>query len=79
MFYEIAYLDMSGSHRIYPDPIALANTIKDRIRNELGFAVNVGIGDNKLLAKMACDFEKPDKVHTLRFHRAVRFLYRLGE
>lgn len=59
------YLDMSGTHRIYPDPVALAHTIKDRIRNELGFTVNVGIGDNKLLAKMASDFEKPDKVHTL--------------
>ena len=59
------YLDMSGTHRIYPDPIAIAHTIKDRIRNELGFTVNIGIGENKLLAKMASDFEKPDKVHTL--------------
>lgn len=59
------YLDMSGTHRIYPDPVALAHTIRERIRNELGFTVNVGIGENKLLAKMASDFEKPDKVHTL--------------
>lgn len=59
------YLDFTGTHRIYPDPIALAHTIKDRIRDELGFTVNVGIGSNKLLAKMASDFEKPDKVHTL--------------
>ena len=56
---------MSGTHRIYPDPVALAHTLKDRIREELGFTVNVGIGENKLLAKMASDFEKPDKVHTL--------------
>ena len=59
------YLDMSGTHRIYPDPVALAYTLKDRIRDDLGFTVNVGIGENKLLAKMASDFEKPDKVHTL--------------
>lgn len=59
------FLDMTGTHEIYPDPIALAYTIKDRIRDELGFTVNVGIGSNKLLAKMASDFEKPDKVHTL--------------
>ena len=39
--------------------------IKDKIRGELGFTVNVGIGENKLCAKMASDFEKPDKVHTL--------------
>ena len=59
------FADFSGTQRIYPDPIALAHTIKDKIRNELGFTVNVGIGECKLLAKMASDFEKPDKVHTL--------------
>ena len=59
------FLDMSGTHRIYPDPVAIAHTIKNKIRDELGFTVNVGIGNCKLLAKMASDFEKPDKVHTL--------------
>ena len=39
--------------------------IKDQIKNELGFTVNVGISENKLLAKMASDFKKPDQVHTL--------------
>ena len=71
------YLDMSGTHRIYPDPVALAHTIKDRIRDELGFTVNVGIGDNKLLAKMASDFEKPDKVHTLFLSEIPRKLWPL--
>ena len=59
------FLDMSGTHKIYLDPIAIAHTIKDQIRDVLGFTVNVGIGDCKILAKMASDFEKPDKVHTL--------------
>ena len=59
------FADFSGTQNVYPDPIALAHTIKDRIRDELSFTVNVGIGDCKLLAKMASDFEKPDKVHTL--------------
>lgn len=59
------FLDMSGTQRLYPDPVAIAEQIKDQIRDRLGFTVNVGIGDNKLLAKMASDFEKPDKVHTL--------------
>lgn len=59
------FLDMSGMHLIYPDPIATAHEIKDRIYNELGFTVNVGIGVNKLCAKMASDFEKPNRVHTL--------------
>lgn len=59
------YLDMSGTSHIYPDPVATACEIKNKIRDTLGFTVNVGIGPNKLLAKMAGDFEKPDKVHTL--------------
>lgn len=59
------FLDMTGTHRIYPDPIAIAYKIKNQIRDELGFTVNVGIGNCKLLAKMASDFEKPDKIHTL--------------
>ena len=71
------YLDMSGTHRIYPDPVALAHTIKDRIRRELGFTVNIGIGENKLLAKMASDFEKPDKVHTLFAHEIAAKMWPL--
>lgn len=45
--------------------IALARQIRDQVRAELGFTVNVGISCNKLLAKMASDFEKPDRTHTL--------------
>lgn len=59
------FLDMTGTSLIYPDPIAVAYEIKDKIYGELGFTVNVGISVNKLLAKMASDFEKPNKVHTL--------------
>ena len=42
-----------------------ANEINRRVREELGFTVNVGVANNKLLAKMASDFTKPDRVHTL--------------
>lgn len=59
------FLDMTGTGRVYPDPVAIAHKIKDEIKKRFGFTVNVGIGNNKLLAKMASDFEKPDKVHTL--------------
>lgn len=59
------FLDMTGTSLIYPDPIATAHEIKDKIRDTLGFTVNIGIGSNKLLAKMASDFQKPDRVHTL--------------
>jgi len=59
------FMDMTGMENLYPDTIGLANNIKNRIRDELGFTANVGIGRNKLCAKMASDFEKPDRVHTL--------------
>lgn len=59
------FCDFDNTERIYPDPLELASRIKDEIRDTLGFTVNVGISENKLLAKMASDFEKPDKVHTL--------------
>lgn len=56
------FLDMTGC---CADPIQTAYEIKDRVRRELGFTVNIGVSENKLLAKMASDFEKPDRVHTL--------------
>lgn len=59
------FLDMTGTSCLYPDPVQTAHQIKDEIHQELGFTVNIGISTNKLLAKMASDFEKPDRVHTL--------------
>ncbi len=60
-----AFVDMGASCHLFGSPKETAAQVKDRIREELGFTVNVGISDNKLLAKMASDFRKPDRVHTL--------------
>lgn len=59
------FLDYTYSINLFGDPIKLAYKIKDDIKRLYGFTVNVGIGNNKLEAKMASDFSKPDKVHTL--------------
>ena len=70
------FIDMSlrcGSR----DPVEVATRLKDEIKSRLGFTVNVGVGPNKLLAKMASDFEKPDKVHTLWEHEIRDQLTRL--
>lgn len=56
-----AYLDMTGAD----EPVSMAEKIKTEIYENLGFTVNIGISTVKLLAKMASDFEKPYKVHTL--------------
>lgn len=45
--------------------INIAKEISKRVKEELKFTVNIGVANNKLLAKMASDFEKPDKIHTL--------------
>ncbi|MBR0292428.1 MAG: DNA polymerase IV, partial [Bacteroidales bacterium] len=58
------FIDMSLRCKREDAP-AVATRLKNQVRDTLGFTVNVGIGSNKLLAKMASDFEKPDKVHTL--------------
>lgn len=60
-----AFCDMSGTRTLYGDPVDFACQLKDIIKNELAFTVNIGISHNRLLAKMASDFEKPNKVHTL--------------
>ena len=60
-----AWVDMTGTERLWGSPRLAAEKMRKRIWEELGFTVNVGISSNKLLAKMAGDFEKPNKVHTL--------------
>ena len=60
-----AWVDMTGTERLWGAPRLAAERMRKRILDELGFTVNIGISSNKLLAKMAGDFEKPNKVHTL--------------
>ena len=60
-----AFLDMTGMEELLGPPGQSALRLKNEIRDTLGFTVNVGISSNYLLAKMASDFEKPDKIHTL--------------
>ena len=60
-----AFIDFTGTKYMYNDYIKLAYKIKDDIKSKFGFTVNVGIANNMLCAKMASDFQKPDRVHTL--------------
>lgn len=59
------FLDYTKVKKLYGDELEFAYKIKDEIQNKLGFTVNVGIGNNKLCAKMASEFKKPNLVHTL--------------
>ncbi len=60
-----AWVDMTGTQRLWGPPRLAAEQMRRQIYEVLGFTVNIGISSNKLLAKMAGDFEKPNKIHTL--------------
>lgn len=72
-----AFLDMTGTIHLFGEPVAVANMLRERIHRELGFTVNIGIAPNKLLAKMASDFEKPDRTHTLFAHEVAAKMWPL--
>ncbi len=59
------FMDMTGYLPKGKTLLQIAYEINKRVKEELGFTVNIGVAHNKLLAKMASDFQKPDKVHTL--------------
>lgn len=59
------YMDFTGIAYKYNSPVDAAVEMKNKIWDTFGFSVNIGISTNKLLAKMASDFEKPNRVHTL--------------
>lgn len=59
------FLDYTKVQKLYGDPIKFAYHLKNKIYKILKFTVNIGIANNKLCAKMASDFKKPNRVHTL--------------
>lgn len=59
------FMDYTPIQKLYDSPVTAAHSIREQIRESFGFTVNIGISDVKMLAKMASDFSKPDKVHTL--------------
>lgn len=59
------FLDYTASQRKFGNPMEVADEIKSRIRDEMGFTVNIGISCNKILAKMGSELQKPDRIHTL--------------
>ena len=81
------FLDLTNTKFLYSDLLNLAYKIKDEVNSNFGFTVNIGIGNNKLCAKMASDFEKPNKVHTLYkeefkrkiWNKPVKDLFMIGK
>ena len=59
------WLDYTGSEKLFGSSEEAAAMISGRIKAELGYTVNIGVSENKLLAKMASEMQKPDRIHTL--------------
>lgn len=55
-----AFLDVSGSERLFGNGPTIARSIKDQIQSELGLTASAGVAPNKFLAKLASDLDKPD-------------------
>lgn len=71
------FIDYSKVRNLYGDPIKFAYKLKKEIKLKLKFTVNIGIANNKLCAKMASDFLKPDRVHTLFQDEVEKKMYPL--
>ena len=71
------FIDYTKVQKLYGEPIKFAYKLKKEIKDKLGFTVNIGIANNKLCAKMASDFLKPDKVHTLFKEEVISKMYPL--
>ena len=57
-----AWIDVSGSSTTIEDGERIAHALRERIKEELGITVSVGVGDNKIMAKLGSDMKKPDAV-----------------
>lgn len=71
------YMDYGKVSSLYGDAISFAHRLKDEIYDKFGFTVNIGVANNKLCAKMASDFSKPNKVHTLFEEEVEKKMYPL--
>jgi DNA polymerase-4 len=69
-----AFLDVTGSRRLFGDGVSIARKIKDRIRSEQGLTASVGVAANKYVAKVASDLEKPDGLVVVEPGREAEFL-----
>ncbi len=73
-----AFLHMTGTQRLYGDPMDAGAALKKIIRSQLGLTISVGIGPSKFIAKMASDFKKPDGLYQVHPGSEILFIDCLG-
>jgi len=69
-----AFIDVTGSQRLFGTPLTIGRLLKERVRDATGLAVSVGIGPGKMIAKLASDASKPDGLLEVRAHEVRAFL-----
>ncbi len=69
-----AYMDMSGTRRLYGPALAAGKTVKERVRAETGLTLSIGIAANRYLAKLASEYSKPDGLYRLEPGEETAFL-----
>ncbi|MFH1810311.1 MAG: DNA polymerase IV [Pseudomonadota bacterium] len=69
-----AYLDLAGTERLLGAPVEVGRHAKDLVRRELGLSMSVGIGPNRLIAKIASDHHKPDGLTVVPLEQVEVFL-----
>ncbi len=68
-----AYLDMTGTERLYGEPLDAADQIRKAVRDQLGLPASIGIGPSKLVAKVSTEHAKPDGIFQVRQQEAESF------
>jgi DNA polymerase-4 len=68
-----AYIDMTGTERLYGEPFDTADKIRDAVRDQLGLPASIGIGPSKLVAKVSTEHAKPDGIFQVRQQEAEAF------
>jgi DNA polymerase-4 len=67
-----AFMDVTGSQKLFGSPVEIAKQLKERIRREIGITCSIGVGTNKVLAKMAAGLQKPDGL-TVMTHKDIPY------
>ena len=69
-----AFMDMSGTERLYGSPPDAGNRIKEQVRQQTGLGLSIGIAANHYLAKLASEYCKPDGLYFLQAGQEISFL-----
>jgi len=69
-----AYLDMTGTSLIFGTPLEAAAKLKAEIREKTGLTISVGIAENRMLAKLASEYGKPDGLYQIEKGKEIQFL-----